>query len=373
LSGLYIHIPYCRKACTYCNFHFTTGSRYREQFTEILQKEYDACLPDWPDVWETIYFGGGTPSLLPPQQLGSFIEHVGKTRGISTDAEITLEANPEDVTPKNIQQWKQAGINRISVGVQSLSDLELEAMNRAHNAETSLTAVQMLLDVEFRSVNLDLIYGSPWLSDEAWETTLKWAFNCGVQHISAYALTAEPNTRLQKDIESGKTGEPDDEKQARHFLLLQDYAVNSGWLHYEISNICKPGFEAQHNSNYWENKPYLGLGPSAHSFDGKRTRRWNVSDNRLYVTGIEKRQPVFEEELLSDEDRINEIIITRLRLTKGLDIGEIGGINAEWWKQKYAVILDFLQKNLVLVEDNHIKLTAQGRLFSDAISREIMI
>lgn len=373
MSGLYIHIPYCRKACTYCNFHFTTGSRYREQFTEILQKEYDACLPDWTGIWETIYFGGGTPSLLPPEHLGNLIEHVKITRGISADAEITLEANPEDVNLLSIKQWKQAGINRISVGVQSLSDPELKAMNRAHDAETSKIAIQMLVGAGFQSVNLDLIYGSPWLSDEAWKTTLNWAFTCGVQHISAYALTAEPNTRLQKEIDSGKTRKPDEEKQARHFELLQDFATANGWLHYEISNLCKPGFEARHNSNYWENKPYLGLGPSAHSFDGKRVRRWNVSDNRLYVSGIEKNQPAFEEELLSDEDIINEIIITHLRLSNGLNMLDISKINAEWAMQKQPIIGELLQRNLLIKNGTHIILTSAGRLLADTISRELMI
>ena len=168
LSGLYIHIPFCRKACTYCNFHFTTGQRYKEDFVQFLKKEYDSYLPQWQDPWETVYFGGGTPSLLPAVQLGELLDHVRKTRGIDSDAEITLEANPEDISEINISRWKSIGINRISLGVQSLSDIELKAMNRAHLAATSIAAIEMLVQSKFHSVNLDLIYGSPWLSDEDW-------------------------------------------------------------------------------------------------------------------------------------------------------------------------------------------------------------
>ncbi|MFM7765561.1 MAG: radical SAM family heme chaperone HemW [Sphingomonadales bacterium] len=373
LSGLYIHIPFCRKACTYCNFHFTTGSRYREDFMQYIQMEYDLLLPEWSDPWETLYFGGGTPSLLPAEQLGKFITHIKLNGGIQPGAEITIEANPEDVNVENIEKWKLAGINRISLGVQSLSNVELQAMNRAHTAANSISTLELLVNAGLQSVNLDLIYGSQWLSDEAWKETLQWAFNCGAQHISAYALTSEPNTRMQKDIAGGKIPEIDDDKQARHFELLQEYADKNKWLHYETSNLCQTGFEAKHNSNYWENKPYLGLGPSAHSFDGKLTRRWNIADNQSYVLGVENQKLNFEEELLSDNDYINELIITRLRLTKGLNTETIGLINAGWQEQKALIILEMSEKSLILIKDNHIVLTPKGRLLSDAISRELMI
>ena len=335
--------------------------------------EYDLQLPDWTETWETIYFGGGTPSLLPAKQIGSFIEHVKMTRDIIPGAEITLEANPEDVTDENIKNWKQAGINRISLGVQSLSDVELQAMNRVHSAAVSISALKLLINSGFASVNLDLIYGSQWLSDDAWKETLDWAFNCGAQHISAYALTSEPNTRLEKDINLGKVSPLDDDKQARHFELLQEFAEKYGWLHYETSNLCQPGYEAIHNSNYWENKPYLGLGPSAHSFDGQRTRRWNISDNQAYVSGIENQHPKFEEEHLSDNDFINELIITRLRLTKGLNTELIDQINSLWHEQKREIILEMSEKKLIIYENKRIQLTPIGRLLSDAISRELML
>jgi oxygen-independent coproporphyrinogen-3 oxidase len=373
LSGLYIHIPFCRKACTYCNFHFTTGQRYKNDFIQYLKREYDARLQEWPAAWETVYFGGGTPSLLPASDLGNMMEHIKQTVGIETDAEITLEANPEDVNMAKIEEWKEIGINRISLGVQSLSDAELKAMNRSHLSANSLLAMGMLVQSDFRSVNLDLIYGSPWLSDAAWSDTLDWAFSCGAQHISAYALTAEPATRLFKDIHVGKTPELDDDKQARHFELLQEFARKHQWEHYETSNLCKPGFEARHNSNYWNNKPYVGIGPSAHSFDGKRTRRWNVSDNLLYVNGIENGQMNFEHEELTDHEFINELIITRLRKNTGLNVLEIHEINAHWETIKRPIILEMSQKNLILFSDNHIVLTERGRLFSDAISRDLMI
>ena len=340
---------------------------------QFIQMEYELMKPEWPLPWETLYFGGGTPSLLPAEQLATFITHVKLNGGIQPDAEITLEANPEDVNQKNIEKWKLAGINRISLGVQSLSDVELQAMNRAHTAANSVSALKMLTGAGFNSVNLDLIYGSQWLSDDAWKETLQWAFNCGAQHISAYALTAEPNTRLQKEIDHGKVPPMDDDKQAKHFELLQEYADKYDWLHYETSNLCLPGFEAKHNSNYWENKPYLGLGPSAHSFDGKRTRRWNIADNHAYVLGLENQQLNFEEELLSDNDYINELIITRLRLTKGLDTNLISIINPHWHQLKVQIILEMSVKNLILTDNNWITLTSTGRLLSDAISRELMV
>jgi oxygen-independent coproporphyrinogen-3 oxidase len=324
-------------------------------------------------VWETLYFGGGTPSILPTSQLGDLIFHVRQTGSIENNAEITLEANPEDVNMAKIEGWKAIGINRISLGVQSLSDEELKAMNRAHDSAISIMAMEMLLKSGFQSVNLDLIYGSPWLSDEAWLQTLEWAFSCGAQHISAYALTAEPNTRLHKDIQMGKTPELDDDKQARHFEMLQDFSAKHQWLHYEISNLCKPGFEARHNSNYWKNQPYLGIGPSAHSFDGKRTRSWNISDNLLYVTGVETGQLNDEQEELTDGDFINELIITRLRKQDGLNILDIRSIDAHWENLKRPIILEMSQKNLILYRDDCIILTKKGRLFSDAISRDLMI
>ena len=373
LSGLYIHIPFCRKACTYCNFHFTTGQRYKNDFIQYLKREYDARQQEWPGAWETLYFGGGTPSLLSTAQLGDLMEHIRQTVGIENDAEITLEVNPEDVDTVKIEEWNEIGINRISLGVQSLSDIELRAMNRAHLSANSLLAMDMLVQSNFRSVNLDLIYGSHWLSDAAWSDTLDWAFSCGAQHISAYALTAEPDTRLFKDIQLGKTPELDDDKQARHFEVLQEFVRKHRWEHYETSNLCKPGFEARHNSNYWNNKPYMGIGPSAHSFDGKRTRRWNVSDNLQYVSGIEKGQLNFEQEELSDHEFINELIITRLRKQKGLNILDIHEIDAGWETLKRPIILEMSQKNLILYTDNHIILTERGRLFSDAISRDLMI
>jgi len=373
LSGLYIHIPFCRKACTYCNFHFTTGQRYKEDFVQFLKKEYDSYLPQWQDPWETVYFGGGTPSLLPAAQLGELLDHVRKTRGIDSDAEITLEANPEDISEINISRWKSIGINRISLGVQSLSDIELKAMNRAHLAATSIAAIEMLVQSKFHSVNLDLIYGSPWLSDEDWTETLAWAFSCGAQHISAYALTAEPDTRFWKDINSGKSPDLDEDKQARHFEMLQDAATQHCWHHYEISNLCKPGFEAKHNSNYWNNKPYLGIGPSAHSFDGKRNRRWNVSDNQRYVAALEAGILAYEEEQLSNIDLLNEFIITRLRLSIGFNTNEILHLNPDWKRLKQAVILELSEKKHILMEGDQIYLTAEGRLFSDAISRNLML
>ena len=330
-------------------------------------------LGEWTKPWDTIYFGGGTPSLLPAEQIASFIQHIRKTRGIVKNAEITLEANPEDIQEITMEKWLMGGINRVSLGVQSLSNTELLAMNRAHGADTSIRAVEKLLKAGFQSVNLDFIYGSQWLDDNDWKNTLEWAFSSGAQHISAYALTAEPNTRLWKDIRLGKIPNIDEDKQARHFEWLQAYAETFGWEHYEISNLCKPGYKAIHNSHYWENKPYLGLGPSAHSFDGKRTRRWNISDNKAYVSGIENQKPDFEEEKLTDINLVNEILITRLRLSDGLDFQIIEAIIPEWVKQKEDLLLEMSEKKLIFMKNNCIKLTQKGRLFSDAISRDLML
>jgi oxygen-independent coproporphyrinogen-3 oxidase len=373
LSGLYIHIPFCKSACTYCNFHFTTGSRYRDSFIQQIIREYELQSHAWQEPWDTVYLGGGTPSILPESQIELLFRHIAKKNGLVPGAEITIEANPEDIQPQKIQAWLAMGINRVSLGVQSLSDTELKAMNRVHRAEDSLKSLALLNATGFPSVNIDLIYGSQWLSDTDWEHTLRWAFDSGADHISAYALTAETNTKLFKDISKGTLPPISEEKQAKHFEMLHEMAAKSQWDFYEISNLSKPGHRAKHNSNYWKNKPYLGLGPSAHSYDGQFTRRWNIADNKQYVESIEQGLLNFEEEILNESQLFNEFLLTNLRTVEGVSLSLAAKLQPNWLDKSQHSIAELSNKHFLLQEEGFIKLTMQGKLLSDYVTRELML
>lgn len=373
LAGLYIHIPYCRKACTYCNFHFTTGQSGRQEMMQAIFSEYLLMAPSFQTPWQTVYFGGGTPSLMPAEQIAGFIEQVRSGGGIARDAEITLEANPEDIHTRNLATWKAAGINRLSLGVQSLDEHELSMMNRAHTSRQAKEAVDLALNHGFPSLNIDLIFGSPWLTDENWQKHMEWAFSCGADHISAYALTVEEKTRLNRQISRGEITPTPDEKQARQYMMLQETADKEGWDFYEISNLSKPGKRARHNSSYWHNAPYLGLGPSAHSYDGGRTRWWNIADNMKYLRALESGQPAREMEELSDRDLLNEYLLTNIRLSEGFELDQTARISPEWSRLKSAELNRICAEEWAIIEPNKLKLTRTGRLFADHITALLML
>lgn len=323
MAGIYIHIPFCKTPCNYCNFHFSTSLAMKDDFvnallTEIKLRNIYLGL----ETIETIYFGGGTPSLLEGKDLELIFAALYKEYKISKDAEITLEANPDDITKEKLNIWKQNGINRLSIGTQSFIERDLQFMKRAHTAEEAKKSIILAAENGFDNITIDLIYGVPNQTEMDWLSNLSTAMSLPIQHLSCYALTVEEDTILFHDIRKGKTPAPVDENASTHFDILMAFAQENGLEHYEISNFCKAGFESKHNTSYWQDKPYLGLGPSAHSFK-KVSRQWNVANNKKYIDSLKEGKLEFEEEVLSKTDQLNEYIMTRLRTKWGIDLGYV--------------------------------------------------
>ena len=329
-----------------------------------------ALYKDYPKI-NTIYFGGGTPSLLTLNEIKMLLNTVKQFYHTDDDAEITLEANPDDINQNKLREWKAAGINRLSIGIQSFKEEDLQWMNRAHNAEQALQCIKLVHDEGFTNFSIDLIYGTPTLKDEDWKTNLEMVIALQVPHVSCYALTVEPSTALQKMIQQKKKEDVDPEKQATHFLLLMNLMKEAGYEHYEISNFALPGYRSRHNSSYWMGKPYIGIGPSAHSYF-KNIRRWNVSNNVLYMKSIENNLLQFEEENLSPTQQLNEYIMTSLRTSEGLDLllvkEKFGEDKSLMLQNESAGFLADKKLNLI----NHkLILTTEGKLFADGIAADL--
>jgi oxygen-independent coproporphyrinogen-3 oxidase len=321
MAGIYLHIPFCRQACHYCNFHFSTTLKRKNDFTDALLKEIAlrAAYINGEKI-NTVYFGGGTPSLLEQAALERIMGAINEHFSLSPAAEITLEANPDDIGVSALRSWRSMGITRLSIGVQSFYDEDLRWMNRAHNAAQSLDAIRSAQDEGFGDLSVDLIYGGPTLADDRWKKNMEQALGLGVPHLSCYALTVEPRTALDHLIRRKKVEPVDPERQARQFLMLMDFMDGAGFEQYEISNFSLPGRRSRHNSSYWKGIPYLGLGPSAHSYDG-RSRQWNIADNAKYLHAMETGSPLFEKEELTTLQRLNEYIMISLRTIEGCDLG----------------------------------------------------
>ena len=322
MAGIYIHIPFCKKACHYCNFHFSTQTSQIKTFVDALIQEIELQKSYLNEPIKTIYFGGGTPSLLNQHQLKMIIDALYVHFDIAPNIECTLEANPDDLQLSNVVAWKQVGINRLSIGIQSFQAPALEWMNRAHTVDQSHNAIQIAKEAGIDNISIDLIYGTPTLSDEALLADLDWIEKYQIKHVSCYALTVEDKTALKKLIEKKQLEEVDPEKQARQFELLCARLNKLGMEHYEISNFAQPNFRSQHNSNYWSGIPYLGLGPSAHSYN-EISRQWNIAHNGLYLQSVMKGQVPFEIEFLNTSMRYNEYIMTSLRRIEGFNLDDI--------------------------------------------------
>ncbi|WP_276480439.1 radical SAM family heme chaperone HemW [Paraflavitalea pollutisoli] len=371
MAGIYLHIPFCKHACHYCNFHFSTTLRLKNDFVTALLKEIALQQPYLAgEVVETIYFGGGTPSLLTIEELQQILAALAAQFTIAPGAEITLEANPDDITETALLQWKAAGINRLSIGVQSFFEEDLQWMNRAHTASQAIDNLQLARQ-HFDNITIDLIYGTPTLSDERWKENVMRAIGLGITHLSCYALTVEPKTALDKMIRQHKLSDVQPEDQARQFLLLMEWTAAAGFEHYEISNFARPGHRSRHNSAYWQGKQYLGLGPSAHSFNG-RGRQWNIANNALYIQSLAKDTVPFEEEVLTPEQRVNEYIMTSLRTVEGLDLQQLQRLGGE----KIVGVVrkesqSFIDKQWLVESDGCLVLTRQGKLFADGIAGDL--
>jgi oxygen-independent coproporphyrinogen III oxidase len=322
MLGLYVHIPFCKQACTYCDFHFSTNLDQRIRVLAAMQGELVERTPIGAVV-SSLYFGGGTPSLVPIAELSAFVDGVREHCALASDAEITLEANPDDISEETLARWKAIGINRVSLGTQSFRDDRLKWMGRAHNADQALKSIDLIARAGFASWTIDLIYGLPGMTLAEWDEQLTIALDHGMPHLSAYCLTVEERTALHHQVKKGLVRPVGDETQAQHFDHLIARMERAGLVQYEISNFGREGHFAVHNSNYWKGVPYLGIGPSAHSFDG-RARRWNVANNTRYCTAIDKNEPYWEHEVLTPAQRVNERIMTGLRTMWGVDLLSLG-------------------------------------------------
>lgn len=371
MAGIYIHIPFCRKACHYCNFHFSISVKQKDEMVYAICKEVLLQRNYINEKIDTIYFGGGTPSLLSGENLKAILDKVQELFSFDANPEITLEANPDDINEKSLQQWKAIGINRLSIGVQSFFDEDLQWMNRAHNTSQALQCIKLAQANDFTNITIDLIYGTPTLSDENWQQNFETAVSLHIPHISCYALTVEPKTALEKMIAQHKIANVDAGTQSRQFELLMQWTEAAGYEHYEISNFAKPGHRSRHNSSYWQGKQYLGLGPSAHSFDGS-SRQWNVANNTLYLKSIEQNTVPFEKEVLTKTQQLNEYIMTSLRTMEGLSLQFV---IAKWGTDAANKIKlaskKYLNEAMMLEKDQQLILTKKGKLFADGIAAEL--
>ena len=373
MSGIYIHIPFCKQACHYCNFHFSTSLKYKSEMIAAILKEIDLQKSYLPNKkLDTIYFGGGTPSLLDEQDLGLLFEKINQIYEVADDAEITLEANPDDLTLEKLRMLKSTPINRLSIGVQSFAEEDLKFMNRAHNAAEAKSCIQNAQQMGFDNLTVDLIYGSPTTSDAQWESNVQQLMDFQIPHLSCYCLTVEPKTALGHFVKNGKVKPVDEEQSAHQFEMLMQMMQTNGYDHYEISNFAKPQHHARHNSNYWFGKSYLGIGPSAHSFDGK-TRQWNVANNAKYLRALKENQLDFEKEILSPEQQYNEYVMTSLRTMWGADFEKIK-IWGEDFLHHFSQKTDFfIQNKTVVRKGRFFILTKKGKLLADNIAMELFV
>jgi len=346
----------------------------KDLFLDMLNKEIQHetnFLPTGSAI-ETIYIGGGTPSLLTTRELETLLTNLRNKFSVKQDAEITLEANPDNIHSQVLREWRQLGINRLSLGVQSFSDEELKWMNRAHTASESLASIDEILQAGFDNFSVDLIFGSPYLSNETLEHNLELLFRRSVPHLSCYALTVEPRTALDHMVKSNKSKPVDPEKQATQFLLLMQAMKANGYEQYEISNYAKPGMRSKHNSAYWKGKAYAGFGPSAHSYNGISSRRWNVANNSMYIQSLREDVIPYEEEILSPTQQLNEYIMTSLRTIEGMDLQQIKIRSSDVHVQIIQRSVEpFIRSGKMIFEAGNITLTDEGKLFADGIASDL--
>ncbi|HRN35051.1 MAG TPA: radical SAM family heme chaperone HemW [Saprospiraceae bacterium] len=372
-GGLYIHIPFCRQACHYCNFHFTTSLHYKSRLVEAINREIRirAAHFEKPEL-KTIYFGGGSPSLLSISELNTIMESIHRVFNTSGVVEITLEANPDDLTPEYIRLLKTIGIDRLSIGIQSFYEEDLMWMHRAHNNIQAMNCIPMAQDIGLEDISVDLIFGFPLLTDEKYMENLKKLTDWNIPHISAYSLTVEDKTPLAKSIRKGIDSRPDEGQSARQFVLTHHILEGKGYEHYEISNFSLPGWHAIHNSNYWLGVPYIGVGPAAHSFYEDR-RYWNIANNQKYMHLIESGQETGEYEIINPDTAYNELILTRLRTKWGVDRADILRIGTKYADHFDSIIGVLIDNGIVEVNANNYKLTFEGQMMADHWTEELFI
>ena len=370
MAGIYIHIPFCKKACHYCNFHFSTQTEYIQEFTHALVAEIKLQKNYLTAPIETIYFGGGTPSLLKKAELEMIIEALKANFNLASHFEFTIEANPDDINPVIAADWLALGVNRLSIGIQSFQAASLAWMNRAHSVEQSHAAIKIVQAAGFKDISADLIYGTPYLSDEDLMADIVTLIQYKVNHISCYALTVEEKTALHSMIAKKQIEDIDTRKQARQFEIMVEALTAAGFEHYEISNFAMPGARSKHNSNYWNQVPYLGLGPAAHSFNGDQ-RQWNIANNSLYFQSIKNKLVPFELENLSLTQKFNEYMMISLRKSEGFSTHYIKDVFGEKYE---AYVMSTSPKYIALGQlkptEKGYTLTKEAKFFADGIASD---
>ncbi|HEX5554083.1 MAG TPA: radical SAM family heme chaperone HemW [Chitinophagaceae bacterium] len=379
MAGIYLHIPFCKQACYYCNFHFSTLVKNRSEMVNALLAEIDLQQDFFHAIpvaekevpVHTIYFGGGTPSLLEANDIQRLIQKIRGHFNVSGDPEITLEANPDDISMEKLSAWRGAGVNRLSIGVQSFFEEDLKWMNRGHNARQALRCMEDARKAGFDNFSADLIYGIPRQSDERWRENINKMIALEVPHLSCYALTVEARTPLDNFIRRGKYPPVDEAQAARQYEMLMELLAEAGYEHYEISNFAKPGRRSVHNSNYWHGASYLGVGPSAHSYRGE-TRQWNVTNNAVYVKSILEGRIPFEKETLTPVMQLNEYIMTSFRTREGCDLDYL---QSKWGPEEKRKMetesRKFRERKWMTLKSGHLVLTSRGKLFADGIAAEL--
>ena len=374
MAGIYIHIPFCLQACNYCDFHFSTSLKTKNKIISsiihelILRKNY---LKN--DIIETIYFGGGTPSILESSELDKILECLFKYYNVSPFPEVTIESNPNDLNKKKIKNLISLGINRLSLGGQSFNDSQLKILNRTHSSFDVENSIKIAQELGINNINLDLIYGLPKLSVKDWEEDLNKAISLNVTHLSCYCLTIEKGTVFFNKLKKGTLKVASDKNKTDQFLLMRKILINENYIHYEISNFCKQNYRSKHNSSYWNFQKYLGVGPSAHSFNGK-TRQWNISNNSKYINSIKNNEVFYEEEVLTRNNIINEFILTSLRKMEGISNKKLKEITSQ---KEYSNIKpqinDLVNRSLIFEKNDYYSLTEQGMILCDKITSDLFL
>jgi oxygen-independent coproporphyrinogen-3 oxidase len=374
MAGIYLHIPFCRQACHYCDFHFSTQVKTMDDMLQAMRRELQSRRNYLEgETIETIYFGGGTPSLLPTDDIQRILDDIYKHFRIVAQPEITLEANPDDLTYHKIVELARTPVNRLSIGIQSFRSQDLQWMNRVHTAAQADFSVKCAQDRGFENITVDLIYSIPGLSERDWLENIRKAVDLQVQHISAYSLTIEPKTAFGNQLAKQKLQPVDDQISGTQFIALVNELNRCGFEQYEVSNFCLPGMKSKHNSAYWLGKNYLGIGPSAHSFNGK-SRQWNVANNARYTKGWMNGFPEFEVETLDNRTRLNEYLMTRLRTTWGIELDYIQhALGVDLWQTENDLLSQLIQDGLMTKENSTLTLTTTGLLQADRIASELFI
>lgn len=374
MAGIYLHIPFCKRACYYCDFHFSTNTQIQSQLIPSMVEEiYLRRHYLQGEKLETIYFGGGTPSILGAEELDMLLHAIHQSHEVIANAEITLEANPDDLSAEKLDAFRASGINRLSIGIQSFNDSILTYLNRVHNSSAASASVEAAQRAGFGNISIDLIYAIPGLSSADWQDNINRALELKPQHISAYTLTVEEKTAFGKWLKDGSLIPVDESVAAEQMEMLGATLSAAGYKQYEISNFALPGFESRHNSNYWRGEKYLGIGPSAHSYN-QRSRQHNVANNHLYVRGLKEKKVPAESELLTKHDQVNEYILTTLRTEDGCNLEILKrnfGYDVLALHSRY--LRELQHNNLISLDHERLRLTRAGRLLADTISSDLFL